>query len=207
MLSSENPASSGSASPGWHATTILSVRKGGQLVMAGDGQVSMGPTIVKGNAKKVRRLGGGGILAGFAGSTADAFTLFERLEAKLERHPGQLLRACIDLGSYCSQRLPITRACVEMAKDWRTDRYLRRLEAMMAVADKEVSLLLSGSGDVLEPEGGIIAIGSGGNYALSAARALIDVEGMDAEAIARKAMGIAADICVYTNHNLVIEKL
>jgi ATP-dependent HslUV protease subunit HslV len=177
-------------SPGWHATTILSVRKGGEVVMAGDGQVSMGQTIVKGNAKKVRRLGNGEIIAGFAGATADAFTLFERLEAKLERHPGQLLRASI-----------------ELAKDWRTDRYLRRLEALMAVADKDVSLLLSGTGDVLEPEGGIIAIGSGGNYALSAARALIDVEGMDAEAIARKAMTIAADICVYTNHNIVIEKL
>ena len=169
-LQSEN-----SPTPGWHATTILSVRKGGQVVMAGDGQVSMGQTIVKGNAKKVRRLGNGQIVGGFAGSTADAFTLFERLEAKLERHPGQLLRACI-----------------ELAKDWRTDRYLRRLEAMMAVADKDVSLLLSGSG---------------GNYALAAARALIDVEGLDAEAIARKAMDIAADICVYTNHNLVIEKL
>src|SRR5215212_5844793 len=177
-------------SPGWHATTILSVRKGGEVVMAGDGQVSMGQTIVKGNAKKVRRLGNGQIIGGFAGATADAFTLFERLEAKLERHPGQLLRACI-----------------ELAKDWRTDRYLRRLEALMAVADQDVSLLLSGTGDVLEPEGGIIAIGSGGNYALSAARALIDVDGLDAEAIARKAMGIAADICVYTNHNLVIEKL
>ena len=176
--------------PGWHATTILSVRKGGQVVMAGDGQVSMGQTIVKGNAKKVRRLGNGQIVAGFAGSTADAFTFFERLEAKLERYPGQLLRACI-----------------ELAKDWRTDRYLRRLEAMMAVADKDVSLLLSGSGDVLEPEGSIIAIGSGGNYALAAARALIDVDGLDAEAIARKAMDIAADICVSTNHNLVIEKL
>jgi len=178
------------SSPGWHATTILSVRKGGQLVMAGDGQVSMGQTIVKGNARKVRRLGNGEIIAGFAGATADAFTLFERLEAKLERHPGQLLRACI-----------------ELAKDWRTDRYLRQLEAMMAVADKDVSLLLSGTGDVLEPEGGIIAIGSGGNYALAAARALFDIEGLDAEAIARKAMSIAADICVYTNHNLVIEKL
>jgi ATP-dependent HslUV protease subunit HslV len=177
-------------SPGWHATTILSVRKDGQVVMAGDGQVSMGQTIVKANAKKVRRLGGGQILAGFAGATADAFTLFERLEAKLERSPGQLLRACI-----------------ELAKDWRTDRYLRRLEAMMAVADKDVSLLLSGSGDVLEPEGGIIAIGSGGNYALSAARALVDVDGMDAEAIARKSMKIASEICVYTNGNLVIEKL
>ena len=158
--------------------------------MAGDGQVSMGQTIVKGNAKKVRRIGNGQIVAGFAGATADAFTLFERLEAKLERHPGQLLRAAI-----------------ELAKDWRTDRYLRRLEAMMAVADKDVSLLLSGTGDVLEPEAGIIAIGSGGNYALAAARALIDVEDLDAEAVARKAMNIAADICVYTNHNLVIEKL
>ena len=142
-MSSQSETSSG---PGWHATTILSVRKGGQVVMAGDGQVSMGQTVVKANAKKVRRLGSGQIVAGFAGSTADAFTLFERLEAKLERHPGQLLRAAI-----------------ELAKDWRTDRYLRRLEAMMAVADKDVSLLLSGSGDVLEPEGGIIAIGSGGN--------------------------------------------
>jgi len=150
----------------------------------------MGQTIVKANAKKVRRLGNGQILGGFAGSTADAFTLFERLEAKLERHPGQLLRASI-----------------ELAKDWRTDRYLRRLEAMMAVADKDVSLLLSGSGDVLEPEAGLIAIGSGGNYALAAARALIDVDGLDAEAIAKKAMNIAADICVYTNRNLVIEKL
>jgi ATP-dependent HslUV protease subunit HslV len=179
-----------SPTPGWHATTILSVRKGGQVVMAGDGQVSMGQTVVKANAKKVRRLGNGSIVAGFAGATADAFTLFERLESKLERHPGQLLRACI-----------------ELAKDWRTDRYLRRLEAMMAVADKDVSLLLSGSGDVLEPEDGLLAIGSGGNYALSAARALIDIEGLDAEAVARKAMKIAADICVYTNHNVIIEKL
>jgi ATP-dependent HslUV protease subunit HslV len=185
MSSPEN-----SSFPGWHATTILSVRKGGQVVMAGDGQVSMGQTIVKANARKVRRLGNGDILAGFAGATADAFTLFERLEAKLERHPGQLLRAAI-----------------ELAKDWRTDRYLRRLEAMMAVADKDVSLLLSGTGDVLEPEGGIIAIGSGGNYALSAARALIDVDGLDAEAIARKSMKIASEICVYTNGNLIIEKL
>ena len=179
-----------SGSQGWHATTILMVRKDGRVVIGGDGQVSLGPTIIKGNARKVRRIGNGQIVAGFAGATADAFTLFERLEAKLERHPGQLLRAAI-----------------ELAKDWRTDRYLRRLEAMMAVADKDVSLLLSGTGDVLEPEGGVIAIGSGGNYALSAARALIDVEGLDAEAIARKAMKIAADICVYTNHNLVIEKL
>ena len=175
---------------GWHGTTILSVRKGGKVIVAGDGQVSMGNTVVKPNARKVRRLHDGSVIGGFAGATADAFTLFERLEAKLEQYPDQLMRAA-----------------VELAKDWRTDRYLRRLEAMMAVADKDVSLLLSGSGDVLEPEGGIIAIGSGGNYALAAARALIDVEGLDAEAIARKAMGIAADICVYTNHNLVIEKL
>ena len=187
MSSAQSDSSSG---PGWHATTILSVRKDGQVVMAGDGQVSMGQTIVKGNAKKVRRIGNGQIIAGFAGATADAFTLFERLEAKLERHPGQLLRAAI-----------------ELAKDWRTDRYLRKLEALMAVADKDGSLLRAGTGDVLEPEGGIIAIGSGGNYALSAARALIDVEGLDAEAIARKSMKIAADICVYTNHNIVLEKL
>ena len=172
------------------STTILALRHGGIVVMAGDGQVTLGQSVMKHGARKVRRLHGGDVLAGFAGATADAFTLFERLEAKLERHPGQLLRACI-----------------ELAKDWRTDRYLRRLEALMAVADKDVSLLLSGTGDVLEPEGGIIAIGSGGNYALSAARALIDVEGLDAETIARRAMNIAADICVYTNHNLVIEKL
>src|SRR5579871_6792065 len=176
--------------PVWHGTTILTVRKGGKVVIGGDGQVSIGQTVIKANAKKVRRLGDGTVIGGFAGATADAFTLFERLEAKLERHPGQLLRAAI-----------------ELAKDWRTDRYLRRLEALMAVADKDVSLLLSGTGDVLEPEGGIIAIGSGGNYALSAARALIDIDGLDAEAIARKSMKIAADICVYTNHNLVIEKL
>lgn len=175
--------------PSWHGTTILSVRKGGRVVIAGDGQVSLGPTVIKGNARKVRRIGGGQILVGFAGATADAFTLLERLEGKLEKHPGQL-----------------TRACVELAKDWRTDRYLRRLEAMMAVADKDVSLVLTGQGDVLEPEDGIIAIGSGGNYALAAARALIDTE-IDAEAIARKAMKIAAEICVYTNGNLTIESL
>jgi len=174
----------------WHGTTILSVRKNGKVVIAGDGQVSLGPTVIKGNARKVRRIGGGTILVGFAGATADAFTLLERLEAKLEKHPGQL-----------------TRACVELAKDWRTDRYLRRLEAMMAVADKDVSLVLTGQGDVLEPEDGIIAIGSGGNYALSAARALIDIDGLEAEAIARKAMGIAADICVYTNTNILVESL
>ena len=178
-----------SGAPGWHATTILSVRKGGEVVMAGDGQVSMGQTIVKGNAKKVRRLGNGQIIAGFAGATADAFTLFERLESKLEQYPGQL-----------------TRAAVELAKDWRTDRYLRRLEAMMIVADKDVSLILTGTGDVLEPEAGVMGIGSGGNYALAAARALLDSD-LDAEAIARKAMAIAADICVYTNKEVVIESL
>src|SRR3954468_4026909 len=161
----------------WHGTTILSVRKGSQVAMAGDGQVSFNQTVMKANARKVRTLGGGDIIAGFAGSTADAFTLLERLEAKLERHPGQL-----------------TRACVELAKDWRTDRYLRRLEAMMAVADGQHSYTLTGNGDVLEPEDGVMAIGSGGNYALAAARALIDTE-QDAEVIARKAMQIAADIC------------
>jgi ATP-dependent HslUV protease subunit HslV len=176
--------------PVWHGTTILSVRKNGQVVLAGDGQVSLGQTVIKANARKVRRLGDGSIVAGFAGATADAFTLFERLEAKLEQYPAQL-----------------TRACVELAKDWRTDRYLRRLEAMMAVADKSASLVLTGTGDVLEPEDGLIGIGSGGNYALAAARALIDVDGLDAEAIARKAMKIAADICVYTNTNVVVEKL
>ena len=176
--------------PGWHATTILAVRKGKDVVVAGDGQVSMGQTILKSNARKVRRLGKGDIITGFAGATADAFTLFERLEAKLEAHPGQL-----------------TRACVELAKDWRTDKYLRRLEALMAVCDKETSLILSGTGDVVEPEDGIIGIGSGGNYALSAARALYDQDNLDAETIARKAMKIAAEICVYTNDNLVIEKL
>ena len=175
--------------PSWHGTTILSVRKDGRVVIAGDGQVSLGQTVIKGNARKVRRIGGGNILVGFAGATADAFTLLERLEGKLEKHPGQL-----------------TRACVELAKDWRTDRYLRRLEAMMAVADKDVSLVLTGQGDVLEPEDGIIAIGSGGNYALAAARALIDTD-IDAEAIARKAMKIAADICVYTNTNILVESL
>ena len=179
-----------SAQPIWHGTTILSVRKGGKVVIAGDGQVSMGATVVKANAKKVRRLADGKVIAGFAGATADAFTLFERLEAKLERHPGQLLRAA-----------------VELAKDWRTDRYLRRLEAMMAVADQEVSLILSGTGDVLEPEDGLIGIGSGGGYALSAARALIDMDGLDAEAIARKSLNIAADICVYTNRNVTLESL
>jgi ATP-dependent HslUV protease, peptidase subunit HslV len=172
----------------WYGTTILSVRKDGKVVLAGDGQVTMGPTVVKHNAKKLRRLGNGSVIAGFAGATADALALFERLEAKLEQYPGQLARAC-----------------VELTKDWRTDRYLRRLEAMMAIADKSTSLILSGTGDVLEPEGGLIGIGSGGNYALAAARALIDVPGLDAEAIARKAMAIAAEICIYTNDKVTIE--
>ncbi len=171
-------------------TTILSVRKGNDVVLAGDGQVSLGPTVMKSNARKVRRLGkDGAIIAGFAGSTADAFTLFERLESKLEAHPGQLLRAC-----------------VELAKDWRTDRYLRRLEAIMAVCDKDVSLILSGTGDVIEPEDGLIGIGSGGNFALAAARALKDTD-ISAEDIARKSLEIAADICVYTNRNIILEKL
>jgi ATP-dependent HslUV protease subunit HslV len=172
-----------------HATTIVTVRKGGKVVIAGDGQVSLGQTIMKGNARKVRRIGKGNVIAGFAGATADAFTLLERLEAKLEQYPDQLMRAS-----------------VELAKDWRTDRYLRRLEAMMLVADRNVTLALTGTGDVLEPEQGVMAIGSGGNYALAAARALLDTD-MDAEEIARKAMKIAADICVYTNENVVIETL
>ena len=184
------PMARSDETPTWHGTTILCLRKGGEVVVAGDGQVSMGQTVVKSNARKVRRLAGGSVIAGFAGSTADAFALFERLEGKLEQHSGQL-----------------TRACVELAKDWRTDRYLRRLEAMMAVADQEVSLILSGTGDVLEPEDGIIGIGSGGGYALAAARALVDIDGLSAEDIARKAMGIAADICVYTNRNLTVESL
>jgi ATP-dependent HslUV protease subunit HslV len=180
---------------GWHGTTILCVRRLGpdgqmQVAMAGDGQVSMGQTVVKGNAKKVRRIAGGRVLTGFAGATADAFTLLERLEAKLERFPDQL-----------------ERACVELAKDWRTDRYLRRLEALLAVADKDRSLLLTGQGDVLEPEDSVIGIGSGGNYALSAARALMTVEGLTAEDTARRAMKVAASICVYTNGNIVLETL
>ena len=173
--------------PVWHGTTILSVRKGNKVVIAGDGQVSLGPTVIKGNARKVRRIGNGKVMTGFAGATADAFTLFERLEAKLERFPDQL-----------------TRACVELAKDWRTDKYLRQLEAMLIVADATTTLVLTGTGDVLEPEGGIAAIGSGGNFALSAARALMDYEA-DPEVIARKALEIAADICVYTNRNLTLE--
>ncbi len=173
----------------WHGTTILSVRKGGQVVIAGDGQVSMGNTIVKANAKKVRRLGKGDVIAGFAGATADAFALFERLEAKLETPPGNLARAC-----------------VELAKDWRTDRYLRRLEAMMAVADRNTSLVLSGTGDVLDPEDSLIGIGSGGPYALAAARALLPLD-LSADEIARRAMKIAAGICVFTNENITIETL
>ena len=175
---------------GWHGTTILCVRREGRVAMAGDGQVSLGNTVVKGNARKVRRIGNGAVLAGFAGATADAFTLLERLEAKLERFPNQL-----------------ERACVELAKDWRTDRYLRRLEAMMAVADSAHSFTLTGQGDVLEPEDGVIAIGSGGNFALAAARALLSVDGLEAEEVARRAMRIAADICVYTNHSLIVETL
>ena len=174
----------------WHGTTILSVRKGGHVVVAGDGQVTLGQTVIKATARKVRRLGDGQVIAGFAGATADALTLFERLEGKLEQHRGQL-----------------TRACVEMAKDWRTDRYLRRLEAMMAVADRNVSLVLTGTGDVLEPEDGLIGLGSGGQYALAAARALLDRDDLDAEAVARRAMAIAADICVYTNKELTLESL
>ena len=173
----------------WHGTTILTVRKDGKVVVAGDGQVTMGQTVIKSGARKVRRIGNDSVLAGFAGATADAFALMERLEAKLEQHSGQL-----------------TRAAVEMAKDWRTDRYLRHLEAMMIVADKHETLVITGNGDVLAPEQGVAAIGSGGMYALSAARALIDTQ-MDAEAIARKAMAIAADICVYTNTSLIVETL
>jgi ATP-dependent HslUV protease subunit HslV len=174
----------------WYGTTILSVRKNGKVVIAGDGQVTLGHTVLKANARKVRRLGDGSIIGGFAGATADAFTLFERLEAKLEKHSGQLARAC-----------------VELAKDWRTDKYLRKLEAMMAVADKDASFVITGNGDVLEPENGLIGIGSGGTYALSAARALIDIEEMSAEDVARKAMAIAGEICIYTNDNLTVEKL
>ncbi len=178
-----------SASSTWHGTTILTVRKSGRVVVAGDGQVSLGQTVIKSNARKVRPLGRGDVIGGFAGATADAFTLFERLESKLEQYPGQL-----------------TRSCVELAKDWRTDRYLRRLEAMMIVADRETTLVLTGTGDVLEPERHIMGIGSGGNYALAAARALID-QPLEAEEIVRRSMAIAAEICVYTNTNVVIEQL
>jgi ATP-dependent HslUV protease subunit HslV len=178
-----------SSMPTWHGTTIVGIRRNGKAVIAGDGQVSMGQTIMKPNARKVRRLGDGSVIGGFAGATADAFTLFERLEGKLERHSGQLMRAA-----------------VELAKDWRTDKYLRNLEAMMIVADKDVTLILTGNGDVLEPVDGVAAIGSGGNYALAAARALLEYEA-DAETVARKAMKIAADVCVYTNDQLTIEVL
>ncbi|HKR23880.1 MAG TPA: ATP-dependent protease subunit HslV [Allosphingosinicella sp.] len=178
----------------WHGTTIIGVRKNGKAVIAGDGQVSLQSTVIKPNARKVRRLGakesnGGSVIGGFAGATADAFTLFERLERKLEQHHGQLMRAA-----------------VELAKDWRTDKYLRNLEAMMIVADKDITLILTGNGDVLEPAAGVAAIGSGGNFALAAASALYDYE-EDAEAIARKAMKIAAEICVYTNDQLTVETI
>lgn len=174
----------------FHGTTILSVRRNNKVVIGGDGQVSFGDTVMKGNARKVRRLYDNSVIAGFAGGTADAFTLFEYFEGKLQKHSGNLVRAA-----------------VELAKDWRTDRTLRRLEALLAVADKESSLIISGNGDVIEPEQGIIAIGSGGNYALSAARALYDNTELDARNIAEKALNIAADICIYTNHNLLIEEL
>jgi ATP-dependent HslUV protease subunit HslV len=173
----------------WHGTTIVGVKKGGKTVIAGDGQVSMGNTVMKPNARKVRRIGDGKVIAGFAGATADAFTLFERLERKLEAHRGQLMRAA-----------------VELAKDWRTDKYLRNLEALMIVADEETMLVLTGNGDVLEPEGGITAIGSGGNYALAAARAVSDYE-EDAEKIARRAMAVAAEICVFTNDRVTVEAI
>lgn len=173
----------------WHGTTIIGVKLGDKTVIAGDGQISMGNTVMKPNARKVRRLGDGSVIAGFAGATADAFTLFERLEKKLEQHRGQLMRAA-----------------VELAKDWRTDKYLRNLEALMIVADKDVLLILTGNGDVLEPEEGIAAIGSGGNYALSAAKALVDYES-DPEKIARRAMAVAADVCVFTNDRVTVEAI
>src|SRR6204780_5152411 len=183
-------SNSGPSGPGlWRGPTILSVRKGGMVSVGGDGQVSIGQTIVKANARQIRRLSGGEVIGGLGGATADAFTLFERLEAKLEQYRGQLMRAA-----------------VELAKDRRTDRFLRRLEAMMIVADKDTSLVLTGTGDVLEPEAGIVGIGSGGNYALAAARALVDSD-KDAETIVRRALDIAADICVYTNRNVTIETL
>ena len=178
------------AFPNWHGTTIVAVRKGGKVVVAGDGQVSVGNTVMKHNAKKVRRLAGGKVIGGFAGATADAFTLFERLETKLEQYPDQLMRAS-----------------VELAKDWRTDRYLRRLEAMMIVADRSTTLVLTGTGDVLTPDHAVIAIGSGGNYAYSAALALSQNTDLDAEEIARKAMKIAAEVCIYTNENVTLESL
>ena len=183
MLDHRNPSQ-------LYGTTILSVRKGGKVAIAGDGQVSLGSTVLKSNARKIRKLGDGSIIGGFAGATADAFTLFERLESKLDQYPNQLMRAC-----------------VELAKDWRTDKYLRRLEAMMIVIDKDVSLVLTGNGDVLEPEDGIIGIGSGGNYALAAARALASVKGLEVEEIVKRSMKIAADLCVYTNNNVIIETI
>ena len=183
MLSHKDPSQ-------LYGTTILAVRKNGKVAIAGDGQVSFGQTVLKSNAKKIRKLGDGSIIGGFAGATADAFTLFERLESKLEQYPNQLMRAC-----------------VELAKDWRTDKYLRRLEAMMIVIDKDVSLVLTGNGDVLEPEDGVAGIGSGGNYALAAARALVTIDNLSAEEVVRKSMKIAADLCVYTNSNLVVEVL
>ena len=173
----------------WHGTTIVLIRKDNDVVVAGDGQVSLGNTVLKSTAKKVRKIEKRNVIAGFAGSTADALTLFERLEAKLEKHAGNL-----------------TRAAVELAKDWRTDKYLRRLQALMAIADKEKSFILSGTGDVLEPEGGIIGIGSGGNYALAAAKVLIDTK-MTAEEIAKKSIKVASEICVYTNNNITLEKI
>lgn len=182
-------ADNGSEFPGWHGTTIVAIKKGGKVVVAGDGQVTMGQTVIKHGAKKVRQLANGKVISGFAGATADAFTLFERLETKLEQYPDQLMRAC-----------------VELAKDWRTDRYLRKLEAMMIVADKRDLLVLTGTGDVLSPDSGVTAIGSGGNYALSASLALMDTD-QDAEAIARKAMAIASKICVYTNESVTLETL
>jgi len=173
-----------------YGTTIVAVRKNGKVAIAGDGQVSFGNTVLKSNAKKIRKLGDGSIIAGFAGATADAFTLFERLESKLEQYPNQLMRAC-----------------VELAKDWRTDKYLRRLEAMLIVVDKDISLVLTGNGDVLEPEKGIAGIGSGGNYALAAARALCEIENLSAEEVVKKSMKIAAELCIYTNENITIEVL
>ena len=176
-------------SSSWRGTTVISVRKGNQVVIAGDGQVSLGNTVIKGTAQKVRKLGDGSVIAGFAGATADAFALFERLEAKLENHAGNL-----------------TRAAVELAKDWRTDKYLRRLEALMAIADKEKSFIISGTGDVLEPEDGVIGIGSGGNFALAAAKVLMESK-LSAEEIAKKSINVASEICVYTNKNISIEKI
>ncbi len=183
MLEHKNPSQI-------YGTTILSVRKNGKVAIAGDGQVTLGSTVLKSNAKKIRKLGDGSIIGGFAGATADAFTLFERLETKLEQYPNQLMRAC-----------------VELAKDWRTDKYLRRLEAMMIVVDKNISLVLTGNGDVLEPEDGIAGIGSGGNFALAAARALVEFKDVSAEEVVKRSMKIAADLCVYTNGNVIIETL